>query len=252
MTTAWCVGLGGTTALDTLASSLYTTPGADRRLLGVLLQRCCLVLFALYLPIAALWVFGTRPIFLALGQTDRLATDVQTFLRVLAPFAPGYIFFESGTSDIASATLTRAVKKFWQAQGSMHAATVVLIITAPICLLLNWLFIHKLQFGMIGAPLATGITYVLSFLLLVAAIPFTRAKECWGGWDRRAFHHTWAFTKLAVPGIFSVASEWIAFEIVACVGVHICATDIADKPLAGSATSRWRHSRSYRRWTRSW
>lgn len=100
MVTAWSLALGGTTALDTLASSLYTTPGADRRLLGVLLQRCALVLFALYLPIAVLWIF-MRPVFLGLGQTDRLSTDVQTFLRVLAPFAPGYIWFESGPSSDA-------------------------------------------------------------------------------------------------------------------------------------------------------
>lgn len=106
MVTAWCVALGGSTALDTLASSLFTA-SKNPQDVGVLLQRCVMILTLLYIPFGVMWWF-MHPVLLALGQREQLAQDVQAFLRVLSFGAPGYIYFES-------------VKKYLQAQGIMHA-----------------------------------------------------------------------------------------------------------------------------------
>jgi MATE family multidrug resistance protein len=91
--------------MDTLASSVYTA-SPNRTDTGVILQRCILILFALYIPVGVLWWF-MRPVLLVLGQTEELATNVQSFLRVLSFGAPGYIAFES-------------VKKFLQVQGRVQ------------------------------------------------------------------------------------------------------------------------------------
>jgi MATE family multidrug resistance protein len=102
MATGWLVALGGTTAIDTLASASFTG-SKDRRDLGVILQRSFVVLTLFYLPIVILWI-ASEPVFKALGQEDYIARDSARFLSVLAPGGLGYIYFE-------------ATKKYLQAQG---------------------------------------------------------------------------------------------------------------------------------------
>lgn len=69
-----------------------------------MLQRTSLILLVLYIPVTILW-YNVSHVLLALGQTELLACNAQTFLRALAFGAPGYILFES-------------VKKFLQVQGA--------------------------------------------------------------------------------------------------------------------------------------
>jgi MATE family multidrug resistance protein len=102
MSTAWLIALGGTTALDTLASSSYTG-SKNPHDLGVLLQRAILLLTAFYVPVAILWVFSA-PVFRALGQEEYICIQSAQFLTALIPGGLGYIYFES-------------MKKYLQAQG---------------------------------------------------------------------------------------------------------------------------------------
>ena len=102
MATAWLIALGGSTALDTLASASFTG-SQNPHDLGVLLQRAFIVLSLLYIPVAVLWSVS-EPVFLALGQDPQIARDSARFLRVLIPGGLGYVYFE-------------AMKKYLQAQG---------------------------------------------------------------------------------------------------------------------------------------
>jgi len=102
MATGWLVALGGTTAIDTIASASFTG-SKNKHDLGIILQRSFVVLTLFYLPIAFLWILS-EPVFKALGQEDYIARDSARFLSVLAPGGLGYIYFE-------------AVKKYLQAQG---------------------------------------------------------------------------------------------------------------------------------------
>lgn len=96
------MALGGTTALDTLGSQAFT--GGERSSVSIHLQRCIVLLWLLFAPIAVMWAF-IEPVLLLLGQDPQLSCDVQKFLRVLIVGAPGYIGFES-------------LKKYLQCQGS--------------------------------------------------------------------------------------------------------------------------------------
>ena len=87
--------------MDTLGSQAFT--GGDRPSVSVHLQRCIVLLWLLFVPVAILWAY-MEPVLLLLGQDKRLAHDVQSFLRVLIIGAPGYIGFES-------------LKKYMQCQG---------------------------------------------------------------------------------------------------------------------------------------
>jgi MATE family multidrug resistance protein len=102
MSTAWLIALGGSTALDTLASSSFTG-SKNPHDLGVLLQRGFIVLTAFYVPVAILWACSA-PVFRLLGQEEYICRESAKFLTALIPGGLGYVYFES-------------MKKYLQAQG---------------------------------------------------------------------------------------------------------------------------------------
>ncbi|KAI5475242.1 mate family transporter [Pseudohyphozyma bogoriensis] len=232
--TGWVLAMGGTSALDTLGSSTFGSAQAlakeaseaggeepkavqeRREDLGVVLQRAVLILGLIFVPFAALW-WWSAPVFRRLGQTEQLAQDVQSLLRVLILGAPGYIGFE-------------AVKKFLQVQGIVHASTMVLALTSPLCFILNFILVHRTPLGVLGAPLATGISYWVSLGLLCCYCYFVRGKQYWGGWSKKSLTQWPTFLKLALPGIAMVGSEWWAFEIVA-----LAAGGLGDLPLGAQS-----------------
>lgn len=99
----------------------------------------------------------------------------------------------------------------------MRPGTYVLLITSPINAGLNYLFVYTFKMGLFGAPIATGISYWLSFFLLLAYARFVSGWECWGGWSRKCLQNAGPFAKLAILGVVHVGTEWWAFEIVAIV-----------------------------------
>jgi len=141
MATAWLIGMGGTTAIDTLASASFTG-SKNKHDLGIILQRAFVILTIFYVPVAVLWICS-EPVFKLLGQEDYIARDSAKFLSVLLPGGLGYIYFE-------------CMKKYLQAQEIMRPGSYVLLITSPISAGLNVLFIHTFNMGLLGAPLATG------------------------------------------------------------------------------------------------
>lgn len=213
MATAWLIALGGTSALDTLASSSFTG-SKDKGNLGVLLQRGMFVLTGFYVVVVVVWCFSEH-IFRALGQDEVICIQSAKFLQLLAPGGLGYIWFE-------------CMKKFLQAQGIYRPGTYVLLITSPLNAVLNYLFIHKTSLGLYGAPIATGISYWLSFLLLVCYTIFIKGHECWDGLKpRRALTNLGPFARLALLGVVHVGTEWWAFEIVALAAGRLGTTALA-------------------------
>jgi len=97
----------------------------------------------------------------------------------------------------------------------MRPGTYVLLITSPLNAGLNYLFVYTFKLGLLGAPLATGLSYWLSFLLLLAYTRFIAGSTCWGGWSRKSLSNIGTFSRLALLGVIHVGTEWWAFEIVA-------------------------------------
>jgi len=215
MCSGWLIGMGGSTALDTLASSTFT--GSKNKYdLGILLQRGFIVLSLFYVPVAILWLCS-EPLFRALGQSEQLSRDSAKFLTCLIPGGLGYIYFET-------------MKKYLQAQEIMRPGTYVLLITSPISAALNYLFVYVAGWGIFAAPFATGIGYWLSFLGLVLYSKFVAGGECWGGWSKRSLSNMGTFAKLAILGVIHVGTEWWAFEIVA-----LAAGRLGEIPLASQS-----------------
>ncbi len=220
MCTGWLIALGGTTALDTLASSSFTG-SSDKHDLGVLLQRSFIMLGIFYVPVCVLWLCS-EPLFIALGQDPQLSKDSAKFLTCLIPGGLGYIYFE-------------AMKKYLQAQEIMRPGTYVLLITSPISAALNYLFCYVAGWGLLGAPFATGIAYWLSFFLLVLYSRFVAGSECWGGWTKESFRNMGTFARLAILGVIHVGTEWWAFEIVAIVAGQLGTIALASQSVIMTA-----------------
>lgn len=141
MATTWLLGLGGTTAIDTLESASFSASN-DKTKVGLILQRAAIVPGVMYIPFAVLWFYSAGFLRL-LKREEELADSVQEFLRVLIPGGIFYVAFE-------------AQKKFLQAQNIMHAGSYMLLITSPLNLALNYVLISPVGMGLLGAPLATG------------------------------------------------------------------------------------------------
>ncbi|KAH6988345.1 putative MATE efflux family protein subfamily [Ilyonectria destructans] len=211
----WLIGQGGSTALDTLASASFTG-SSNKHHTGVLLQRAFIVLTLFYLPVCIIW-FYSESLFRMLGQDARLSHDSARFLTCLIPGGLGYIYFE-------------IMKKYLQAQGIIQPATYIMLAISPLSALLNHLFVNTFGIGLMGAPLATGVCYWLSFLTLVLYAKFFRGHECWGGWTWACLRNLGIFARIAALGIIQLGTEFWAFEIVALV-----AGRLGELPLAGQS-----------------
>ncbi|KAK2729515.1 MatE family transporter [Colletotrichum kahawae] len=152
--------------------------GRDKHYTGILLQRATIVLTLFFIPVALIWVYA-EPRFVALGQDKSLSRDSAMFLTHLIPGGLGYIYFE--------------------------------ILNAG----LNYWFVKFSRFGVMGAPLATGIGYWLSFFGLLAYACFVEGHECWNGWNRRCLENLLAFSRLGFLRFVHLGTEFWAFEIVA-------------------------------------
>ncbi|OBZ81287.1 putative transporter C11D3.06 [Choanephora cucurbitarum] len=209
---AWSISYGITSALDTLCSQAWTA-SKDKTVIGVHLQRAYLVLMILFMPIACIW-WNATSIMLSFDQEPELARFAGLFLRYLLPGAPAYMGFE-------------ATKRYLQAQGIMHASTLSMLVTAPINFVLNYLFVYTLDFGFIGAPLATSLSYWLMFALLLVYIKYVKGSEGWGGWSRECLTEWWPFLRLASSGIVIICAEWAAFEMSSLAASYLGTTDLA-------------------------
>ncbi|WYZ41231.1 hypothetical protein EsH8_V_000126 [Colletotrichum jinshuiense] len=211
--------MGGSTALDTLASTAFT--GCEKHYTGILLQRAVIVLTLFFVPVSLIWAYS-EPLFLALGQDKSLSHDSARFLTRLIPGGLGYIYFE-------------IIKKYLQAQGIVQPATYILLITSPISAGLNYWFIRFSGLGVMGAPLATSIGYWLSFFGLLTYARFIQGYECWGGWDRRCLENLYVFTRLAFLGFVHLGTEFWAFEIVALVAGRLGPLPLASQSVLMTA-----------------
>ena len=123
--TGFSIFEGMATSLDTLCAQAY---GAGNiKMVGVHVQRMTLFILLVAIPIGTVWMCSPW-ILEAIVPQQNLAEMAGSFLRYSLIGIPGYAVFEAG-------------KRFVQAQGSFNAPLIVLLISAPIYIFLNWLLV---------------------------------------------------------------------------------------------------------------
>ncbi len=195
---------GFISALDTLLPSAYTQ---QPKSVGLWTQRMGVILMAILPLIFAVW-FNAEAILVRIGQDAEVAYLAGRYLRILAFGLPGYALFE-------------VCRRYLQAQGLMHAPTIVLIFVSPLNAIANYLLVwgpESIRLGFIGAPLASAIS-----MWLMAILCFFQCvlgpRDAWDGFTTAAFK--WdgirPVLSLGFAGMVSLAAEWWAWEIVGLV-----------------------------------
>ncbi|KAI9197449.1 mate-domain-containing protein [Polychytrium aggregatum] len=201
--TGFSIGVGMSTALDTLCSQAHTG-SKDPHALGKHLQRGLVVMAGLFIPVAILWFF-TDQILVLLGQEAELAHLAGQYAKwTTIGLYPQFIY--------------ECLRRYLQGQGIMQASFYVTLVASPINMLLQWLLVWSpVGIGYIGSPIAGAITYCLLPIFTLAYIAFVDGKKAWGGWDWKEaldVSQIVEFIKLGAPGVAMVCSEWWAFEII--------------------------------------
>lgn len=218
--TGYAVYQGLATSLDTLCAQAY---GSGRpHLVGLQLQRMVYFLWLVTIPVVTIWAFGEQILshIVPDPETARLAG---LYLRVIIAGAPGYAVFEAG-------------KRYLQAQGLFSANMYILLICAPLNALMNYIFVWRLKWGFVGAPIAVAITENIMPLMLFFYIRFIDGYQCWGGFDRRALKNWGPMIRLAIPGLIMVLAEFLAFEVLTLSSSWLGPTTLAAQSVLGSVT----------------
>lgn len=203
-------------ALDTLLPAAYTRQPQS---MGLWTQRVG-VIVGMTLPlIALLWLNAERGLLL-LHQDPVIAHKAGQFLSVLVIGLPGHAVFE-------------LCRRFLQAQGLLHAPTVVLLIVSPLNAVVNYVLVWgppSLRVGFLGAPLASALSMWLMAVLCVLQCMLV-SNGTWGGWSRKAFdlEGLRVCFSLGIAGLLSLASEWWAWEIVGLVTAALGTTALASQ-----------------------
>ncbi|KAF2864984.1 mate-domain-containing protein [Massariosphaeria phaeospora] len=212
--TGFAIYEGLATSLDTLCAQAY---GSGRKeLVGLHLQRMVVLMLLTTVPIGAAWLCSGW-ILAALVPEKDLAFMAGRYLRILLAGAPGYAVFEAG-------------KRFTQAQGLFNASLFVLVLSTPLNVLLNYLFVFTFHWGLPGAALATVISNTLLpvFLWLYVYFIAPWSLQCWPGLSLRAACSHWGpMVRLAIPGIIMAESEWLAFDILTFSASYLSTAHLA-------------------------
>ncbi|THZ89391.1 MATE efflux family protein [Aureobasidium pullulans] len=219
--TGYSVYQGLATSLDTLCAQAYGS--GNKTLVGLQLQRMVYFLWVITIPIAIIWAAGPS-IIGAIVPEKATAELAGQYLRVLIIGAPGYAAFEAG-------------KRFVQAQGMFSATLIVLLICAPLNVFLHWLFVWRLGFGFIGAPIAVVIIENLMPLSLFLYVRFFGGMECWGGFSKLALRNWMPMIRLALPGLVMILAEYLAFEILTLSASWISPTHLATQSVLSTIST---------------
>ncbi|XP_055833274.1 protein DETOXIFICATION 27-like [Solanum dulcamara] len=185
--------LGMASALETLCGQAY---GAKQHhMLGIYMQRSWIVLILCCFLLLPMYIFAT-PILKALGQPD----DVAELSGVVALwFIPLHFSF----------AFQFPIQRFLQSQLKTAVIAWVSLTVLAIHTVISWLFVYKLNLGIVGAAVALDISWWLVFIGLFTYAACGGCPETWSGFSTQAFSGLWEFFRLsAASGVMLCLENW--------------------------------------------
>lgn len=165
--------------------------------LGIICQRAIILhLGAAILLTFFYWFSG--PILVAIGQTEAIAEQGQIY-------AHGLIF------QIYAFALSCPMQRFLQAQNIVNPLAYMAVGVFVVHVVLTWLVVDVLQYGLIGAALTLSFSWWLLVILNGLYILFSPScKETWTGFSWKAFKGIWPYFKLTLA---SAVMLWYVHKI---------------------------------------
>ena len=153
------------------------------------------------------------PLIIALGATDALSSLVFSYLQVILWFSP---LFLMGT----------ALFYFVKVDGNPILASVAMIAVAAINIVLDWVFLAKMDMGIEGAAYATGIAESVALLILIPHFfrPESQLKliSISGSWRKVASAMANGFSEFANEisiGFTTLLFNWVMITRIGVDGV---------------------------------
>uniref|UniRef100_A0A803L5N8 Multidrug and toxic compound extrusion protein n=1 Tax=Chenopodium quinoa TaxID=63459 RepID=A0A803L5N8_CHEQI len=111
------------------------------------------------------------------------------------------------------------IQKFLQAQGKVGVMAWISVVVLLIHGVLSWLFILKLEWGLVGAAIMLNTSWWLIVIAQIIYIFVTKSDGAWGGFSWLAFEDLWEFVKLSFASAVMLCLEfWYLMLIVVITG----------------------------------
>jgi len=177
------------------------------------MQRSCIVLFFFGILLLPTYIFAT-PILKLLGEADDIAelSGAVSIWFIPLHFACVFMF---------------PIQIYLQSQLKNMVIACIAAATLLLHIFLSWLFIIKLDMGLIGAAVTLNIAWWLppigQFLYIICG----GCPKTWTGLSREAFQDLWPFVKLSVAsGVMLCLENWYYKVLILLTG-HLPDAEVA-------------------------
>lgn len=194
--------LGMGSAVETLCGQAY---GAHRYdMLGVYLQRSTILLMATGVLVMFIYIFS-KPLLLLLGESTSIASAAAIFVYGLIP-------------QIFAYAANFPIQKFLQAQSIVAPSSYISAATLVVHLLLSWVVIYKLGWGLLGASLMLSFSWwIIVVAQFVYILMSEKCKTTWTGFSMQAFSGLWDFLKLSTASAVMLCLETWYYQILVLI-----------------------------------
>jgi len=207
--TGYVIGLGLIGAIDTYCAQCF---GAKKyQLTSIYLNIGRIVTLGFFILICLPCIMLSEKVMLIIGQSPEVALHASKFSYSMIPS----LFF---------AIQYNCSLRYLQAMQVFRPGMIITFITAFLHSIWCYLFIYHLEFGLIGAGLAMGITQLLNFTLVTVYIHFYNPyPETHAYFPPRCFNLDMIieYLNLAIPSTIMFAADWIGFEILTFMSYYI-------------------------------
>ncbi|EGG22231.1 multi antimicrobial extrusion family protein [Cavenderia fasciculata] len=197
------LSIGTLNAMDTLISQSF---GAKQfKLIGLTVQRAIIVSIVFNTLLSILWCF-TGNILILIRQDPEIAMITQSYTIYMIPG----LWFGCGLTIL---------QKYLQTQGIMIPCILIGILFNLLNIVLNYLFINIMGFGVIGSSMATSIAKTFGFFGLLGWIYHFKLHQSpiqtWFGFDKETFSLDGLkqYLSIGVPSGLQLVFEGWGFEI---------------------------------------
>ncbi|KAF3964861.1 hypothetical protein CMV_010904 [Castanea mollissima] len=209
---AYGLMLGMGSAVETLCGQAY---GAHKyEMLGIYLQRSMILLMCTGVLVMFIYIFS-KPLLLALGESSSIASAAAIFVYGLIP-------------QIFAYAANFPIQKFLQAQSIVAPSSYISAATLVVHLLLSWIVIYKLGWGLLGAALMLSFSWwIIVIAQFVYILVSDRCKYTWTGLSWQAFSGLWDFLKLSTASAIMLCLETWYYQILVLIAGLLQDAEIA-------------------------
>uniref|UniRef100_A0A0C9RWW2 Protein DETOXIFICATION n=1 Tax=Wollemia nobilis TaxID=56998 RepID=A0A0C9RWW2_9CONI len=202
---AYGIMLGMASAVQTVCGQAY---GAKQySMMGIICQKSMVIMTATALLLAFLYWYAA-PVLSAIGQSKDIAAAGGVFARGLIP-------------QLFAFALNCPMQRFLQAQNIVAPLAYIAVGTFCLHILMTWLAVDKLGFGLLGAALVLSLSWWILVVTTASYIFFSPScKKTWTGFSLKAFTGLWPYFKLTVASAFMLTLEiWYTQGLVLISGL---------------------------------